>query len=108
MSILIRGMKMPKNCGDCFVYGDLCEYSNHGASGPTGCRINRKKYLDSYYGNVGRPHDCPIQADGEGLDRYTKIVVETDEKNPVHIATVTADETDIEAGYRVRITPRYD
>lgn len=45
---------------------------------------------------------------GTGLDGYTKIVIETDEKNPVHIATVTAEETDIAAGYRARITPRYD
>lgn len=42
------------------------------------------------------------------LDDYTKIIVETDEKNPVTIATVTSDDIDVADGYRVRLTPLYD
>lgn len=42
------------------------------------------------------------------LDKYTKIVVETDEENPVTIATVTDETVETAAGYRVRLTPNYD
>ena len=38
---------------------------------------------------------------------WTRIVVETDEKDPVVIATITADETDMADGYRVRLRPVY-
>ena len=44
----------------------------------------------------------------ETLNSYTKIIVETDEENPVTIATITANETDVANGYRVRLTPNYD
>ena len=33
---------------------------------------------------------------------WTRIIVETDEKNPATIATITADEIDVADGYRVR------
>lgn len=36
----------------------------------------------------------------EALKDYTKIVVETDEKNPVTIATITNGETVVADGYR--------
>lgn len=39
---------------------------------------------------------------------WTRIIVETDEENPVTIATITADETDVADGYRVRERPDYD
>ena len=39
---------------------------------------------------------------------WTRIIVETDEENPVTIATITADETDVADGYRVRFRPVYD
>ncbi len=39
---------------------------------------------------------------------YTKIIVETDEENPVTIATVDADDIEVVDGYRVRLTPEYD
>ena len=39
---------------------------------------------------------------------WTRIIVETDEENPVTIATITADETDVADGYRVRLRPDYD
>lgn len=42
------------------------------------------------------------------LKNYTKIVIETDEENPVTIATVTSDNTEVADGYRVRITPTYN
>ena len=38
---------------------------------------------------------------------WTRIIVETDEKDPVVIATITADETDMADGYRVRLRPVY-
>lgn len=44
----------------------------------------------------------------EELKEYTKIVVETDEKNPITIATITNNETVVAEGYRVRLTPKYD
>lgn len=39
---------------------------------------------------------------------YTKIVVETDEENPVTIAEIRPDEIRTADGYRVRLTPKYD
>lgn len=39
---------------------------------------------------------------------WTRIIVETYEENPVTIATITADETDVADGYRVRERPDYD
>ena len=39
---------------------------------------------------------------------WTRIIVETDEENPVTIATITADETDMADGYRVRFRPVYE
>lgn len=37
----------------------------------------------------------------ETLKDYTKIVVETDEKNPATIATITNGETVVADGYRI-------
>lgn len=42
------------------------------------------------------------------LKDYTKIVVETDEKEPQTIAEITADTVTPADGYRVRMTPSYD
>ena len=42
------------------------------------------------------------------LSDWTRIVIETDEKDPVTIADITADSTDIRDGYRVRFTPLYN
>lgn len=44
----------------------------------------------------------------ETLKDYTKIVVETDEENPVTIAVITANDVSPADGYRVRLTPKYD
>lgn len=44
----------------------------------------------------------------ETLKEYTKIVVETDEENPVTIAEITSEEINTADGYRVRLTPKYD
>lgn len=41
----------------------------------------------------------------ESLHEYTKSVVETDEKNPVIIAGVTARIVESANSYRVRLTP---
>ena len=43
----------------------------------------------------------------ERLD-YTKIIVETDEENPITIAIVDAGNIEVADGYRVRLTPVYD
>ena len=44
----------------------------------------------------------------EPLKDYTKIVVETDEENPTTIAEITVEAVNVEDGYRVRLTPKYD
>ncbi len=41
-------------------------------------------------------------------DKYTKIVVETDEENPTTIAEITNEDADAASGYRIRLTPNYD
>ena len=41
------------------------------------------------------------------LKEYTRIVVETDEENPVTIAIITASDISPADGYRVRLTPLY-
>ncbi len=41
------------------------------------------------------------------LNGYTRIVVETDEENPVTVAEITADAVELADGYRVRFTPDY-
>lgn len=46
--------------------------------------------------------------DVEALTDISKIVVETDEKNPKIIAVITAEDIDSAEGFRVRITPKYD
>ncbi len=40
----------------------------------------------------------------EGIDR---IIVETDEENPVIIAEITENEATLADGYRVRLRPDY-
>lgn len=44
----------------------------------------------------------------ETLKDYTKIVVETDEENPITIAEITPDNITPADGYRVRLTPDYN
>lgn len=39
---------------------------------------------------------------------FTKMVIETDEENPVTIATVSESQIDVADGYRVCLTPDYD
>ena len=46
--------------------------------------------------------------DEKALGQYTKIVVETDEKNPVTISVIQSNFVDTTEGYRVRLTPKYD
>lgn len=46
--------------------------------------------------------------DKETLGQYTKIVVETDEENPVTIAVIQSNSVDTVKGYRVRLTPKYN
>jgi hypothetical protein len=41
-------------------------------------------------------------------DKYTKLVVETDEENSTKIAEITSDDITPAKGYRVRLTPKYD
>ena len=42
------------------------------------------------------------------LNDYTKIIVETDEENPITVAEVTSEEISVDDGYRVRVTPKYN
>lgn len=39
-------------------------------------------------------------------EEFEKVVIETDEKNPVTIAVLTADTVEIGQGYRIKITPK--
>jgi len=39
---------------------------------------------------------------------YTKLVIETDEENPVIIAEITNEDVETYNGYRVRLTPSYN
>ena len=46
---------------------------------------------------------------GDGvLQDITRVVIETEEENPITIATITADKVIVAEGYRVRLTPNYD
>lgn len=42
------------------------------------------------------------------MESITKIVVETDEANPVTIARISDEDIEVADGYRVRLTPIYD
>lgn len=46
---------------------------------------------------------------GDGvLQDVTRVIIETEEENPITIATITADKVIVAEGYRVRLTPNYD
>lgn len=46
---------------------------------------------------------------GDGvLQDVTRVIIETEEENPIAIATITADKVIVAEGYRVRLTPNYD
>lgn len=42
------------------------------------------------------------------LKDITRVIVETDEENPVSIAVITADNIESANGYRVRMRPKYN
>jgi hypothetical protein len=42
------------------------------------------------------------------LKDYTEVVIETDNENPVTIASITNEDVKIADGYRVRLIPKYD
>ena len=45
---------------------------------------------------------------GDGiLKDITRLIVETDEENPIPIAIITAAEIESAGGYRVRLRPKY-
>lgn len=48
------------------------------------------------------------ELEAQNLKDYTKIIVETEEENPITIAEITRDEINVADGYRVRMTPKYD
>lgn len=49
------------------------------------------------------------EALGDGiLKDITRVIVETDEENPVSIAVITADDIKPANGYRVRMRPKYN
>ncbi|MBZ4662809.1 MAG: hypothetical protein JG776_491 [Caloramator sp.] len=39
---------------------------------------------------------------------YTRLIVETDEENPVTIAEITENDAIPAVGYRIRLKPKYD
>ncbi|MGN9164956.1 hypothetical protein ACTNDY_06665 [Tissierellaceae bacterium HCP3S3_D8] len=41
-------------------------------------------------------------------EQYTKLIIETEEENPMTIAEVTNIEIKPAIGYRVRLVPNYD
>ena len=46
---------------------------------------------------------------GDGvLQDVTRVIIETEEENPIAIATITADKVIVAEGYRARLTPNYD
>lgn len=46
---------------------------------------------------------------GDGvLQDVTRVIIETEEENPIAIAAITADKVIVAEGYRVRLTPNYD
>lgn len=46
-----------------------------------------------------------VQNEGVRLMDYEYIVVETDEENPITIATISNEDIDCIKGYRVRVKP---
>lgn len=40
------------------------------------------------------------------FDKFKKIIIETDEKNPKTIATITETSVELVNGYRIRIKPK--
>ena len=42
------------------------------------------------------------------LKDIVRVIVETDEENPVPIAVITADNIESANGYRVRMRPKYN
>lgn len=44
----------------------------------------------------------------KSLKDYTKVIIETEEENPITIAVITSEEVEAADGYRVRLTPKYD
>ncbi len=56
-------------------------------------------------GNM-KENDTKTLEDGI-LKDITRVIVETDEENPVPIAVITADNIEPANGYRVRMRPKY-
>lgn len=44
----------------------------------------------------------------KSLEDYTRVIIETEEENPITIAVITSEEVEVADGYRVRLTPKYD
>lgn len=42
------------------------------------------------------------------LGEFEHIIIETDEKNPITIATIYPEEADVVKGYRIRFKPKAD
>lgn len=48
------------------------------------------------------------QDDNHPITNYSRVVIETDEKNPKVLAVVTNDDCEAAEGLRVRLKPVYD
>ena len=44
----------------------------------------------------------------KGFEKFEKIIIETDEKNPTTIATITENSVEPVDGYRIRIKPKVE
>lgn len=42
---------------------------------------------------------------GQSLEKYAKVIVETNEENPTPIATITDGTVEVTTGYKVRLVP---
>lgn len=59
-------------------------------------------------GYMERKKNTRVLDTGILSEQYTKLIIETEEENPMTIAEVTNIEIKPAIGYRVRLVPNYD
>ena len=88
MSILIKGMKMPKRCEDC----PLCHYMESGTIVACGCRAT---LMIRHMSESCRPDWCPlieIPPHGDLIDMDAEVDVTIYEEHDTYIKTMTVAE----------------
>lgn len=48
------------------------------------------------------------QTNNEPITNYSRVVIETDEKNPKILAIITNENSEVVKGLRIRLKPVYD